>query len=164
LVTNRLYPNTHTEALLNVVIYNWCKSQTITAATSNVTALYFLNSGPQSLNIQKLTSTACEVDVTFQDSSLAPITFPSSFFTFTNTGTALTLGVPDTTLAGLVGVHEFKMTQTLRYTTSATDQWIVITIMENGCMIGSLSPSPRDIEVTSTNSMKKVIYTIGSPK
>ena len=71
------------------------------------------------------------------------------------------LETADTSDPDMVGTHEIKMVQKIRYGSSTASQWIVITI---NCLIKNLTASPRDIVNSVNNQMKEVEYVIGDPK
>ena len=93
-----------------------------------------MHSGPKTIPLSKFTLEAlCEVDVTFYDKDSVQITTLSPHFSFIES--TFLIDVPSTSDTAMLGVHEFKMRQSMRYGSSVAEQLVVISM---NCMILSL--------------------------
>ena len=122
LVESRYDTSLNKEALLDVVIYHKCYNEILWNPTTNQSYLYDYASGAQGFTITPLTVSGCEIDITFEDSNLMPLVFPTTFFTF-DPATKF-FGIPDTSIPQIIGFHEVRMTQKLRYGLDSSTQWI----------------------------------------
>jgi hypothetical protein len=86
-------------------------------------------SGAKTIPLSKFTTEAlCEVDATFYDKNSVQITtlpILSPHFSFIES--TFLIDVPSTSDTAMIGVHEFKMRQSMRFGTSVAEQWVVIT-------------------------------------
>jgi hypothetical protein len=120
-------------------------------------------SGSKTIPLSKFTPEAlCEVDVNFYDKDSVQITtIPILSPNFSFIESTFLIDVPSTSDTAMIGVHEFKMRQSMRYGSSVAEQWVVIRM---NCMIFSLQQSPSDLVDTINNMTKTHVYTIGDQR